>query len=236
MDKINFTGGFLLHKPTKRMWEKVYTEIVPKNKRVIINDLYEDGNVFFATKSIHDSNILKYLLTKRTLNLTYYPNISTKTRLDSYFPDEAVKTLDNELAISDKKEIRKHIKKEIINSADSLRALKYRWKENDYIAQTYKALKITPENYKAKTKNHITTLYDQNGNIAARVSPNTQQGTNYAYIYPSLLSDKFKMVVIDYNGEIIGSSSNIDLLAKFRKKFHQAVRTDYGRISSAKNS
>lgn len=33
MDNISFQGGFLLQKPGRKMWEKIYNETVP-NKRV----------------------------------------------------------------------------------------------------------------------------------------------------------------------------------------------------------
>ena len=234
MDRINFTGGFLLKKPSPKMWEKIYTDNLQDKKRIIINDLYEAGNVFFATKSGHDSNILKYLLNKRNLQFTFYPNINTKCRFDNQFPDEAVKRLDTELAVTDRKEIKKYIKPDPIISP--ARKLLYKWKQNDHIEQTFKALKLDPENYTTKTKNHITRIYNRNGTLIAKVSPNTTAGINYVYEYPHFSNTNFRMLTINHNGEILSQTQNIEKMTEFNEYFKKAVKFDMGRTNPTKKS
>lgn len=231
MDRINFTGGFLLHKPTPRMWEKVYNDALQGKKRIIINDLYEKGDIFFATKNGHDSNILKYLLSKRTLNFKFYPNISTKNRLDSEFPQEAIKILDSELAITSRPKMKEFIKPVYINPNKNL---KYRWKENDHIEQTFKALKLDPENYVTKTQKHMTVIYDRNGVMVACASPNSQRGINYVYQYSNHLNKDFRMLIINHKGEILAQSTDINRMQEFKNNFIKAVKIDSGRTRPTK--
>lgn len=233
MDRINFTGGFLLKKPTPKMWEKVYNEAMPKHKN-IINDLYEEGNVFFATKNGYDSSILKYLLSKRTLNFTYYPNVSTKNCFSAYYPEEAVKILDKEVVLTDRKEIQKTIKPEKKLLPDSLK--QYKWKENDHIAQTFKALNLNPENYTTITRKHITLIKHNSGATVAKVSPNSVNGINYVYEYPHPSNKNFRMVVIDHNGNILSQTTNLGKMAEFSEHFSAAVKTDIGRTNPTKKS
>lgn len=233
MDRINFTGGFLLKKPTPKMWEKVYNEAVPATRN-IINDLYEDGNLFFATKNSYDSAILKYLLNKRTLNFVYYPNVSTKNRFDSYHPEEALKILDKEVALTDRKEIRKSIKPEKQRIPESLR--KYKWRENDYVSQTINALKINPENYNIVIKNHMTEFRDKNGKVVIEASPNTHSGINYILVYPHRDFDDLRMIAANHRGEILRTSTNIDLLKTFKAKMSEAAKLDFGRTPPTRKS
>lgn len=231
-NNINFKGGFLLKKPSRNMWEKIYNDTVPKN-RVIINDLYEKDNIFFASKNFYDSQILSYLLSKKNLKFTYYPNVNLKNQFDSYYPEETIKVLDSELAIESRKEMRKFIIPPTQNT--TLKSLKYKWKPEDHIGQTMKALNLSSENYSVETKNFITSIYDKNHKLVVRTSPNNQVGINYAVVYPRYSDEKTLWVAIDHHGKIINKSSDIDALASFKKEFLQAVKIDAGRRRAAKN-
>lgn len=233
-NRINFTGGFLLHKPTPKMWEKIYTDNLQNKKRTIINDLYEAGDVFFATRSGHDSNILKYLLNKRNLKFTFYPNVSTKNRFGRELPEEVIKQLDTETALTERKEIKKYIKPEPVVSP--AKRLLYKWKPEDYIAQTFKALKLNPENYTTITRKHVTLIKHNSGAVVAKVSPNTTNGINYVYEYPHPSNSTFRMVIIDHNGNILDQTSKLEKMSEFNKHFAAAVKTDIGRTAPTKKS
>lgn len=224
-NNINFQGGFLLKKPSTKMWGKIYNETVPNN-RVIIHDLFEKDNIFFASKTYYDSSILTYLLSKKNLKFTYYPEINLKSGLNGYYPEEAEKILNSSTAIETRKEMKKFIKPGINPNDTSLR---YKWKVEDHIPQTFKALKLNSEDYKVKTKDFITAIYDKNGKIIAKVSPNNQVGINYAYIYPRYSDESFSMIAINHKGEIISRSNDINSMKEFRKHFTNAVKIDAGR-------
>lgn len=234
MDNINFTGGFLLRKPTSEMWKKVYNEAVPRSNRIIINNLYKDGNVFFATKESQDSKILKYLLNVKALKFTYYPNIGIKDRLDIYSPAEAVNLLNREISLSDKTKIRKYLKTE--TEINPITGRKYKWEPNDHIEQTFKALKLNTQNYNVKTENHVTYIYDKNGKMVVKTSPNTNTGINYAFVYPHYSDEKLLMVVINDEGKIFTKSSDIDSFGKFYEDFSKAVKIDAERTRLKKKS
>ena len=231
MDKINFTGGFLLHKPDVKKWEKAYDEIVPR-KRIIIHDLKEQDNIFFATPSCYDSSILKYLFGEK-FKFTFYPDINLKNRLDAYYPEEAIKILDaQETVITDKRKMRKYI---VEPKPCSIQSLKYKWKPNDNIEQTLTALKLDKEDMKIKTAKSVTTITDRNGKLVAKVSPNTAQGINYALVYPRYGNENLRMIAIDHHSQIITDTTDINYLQEFKERFIRAVKFDKGRVTSPKN-
>lgn len=230
MDNVSFNGGFLIHKPSPAMWEKVYNEIVPK-RRIIANDIFEKNNILFVSKSIYDRDVLTYLLSKRNLKFSFYPNINLKTRLDSYFPKEIEKVLSSEHCTDSRKEIRAFIKQ----TTKPLNAiLKYKWKSGDHIPQTFKALNMNSENYNIVTKNFISSVYDKNGKLIAKISPNNQQGINYAILYPRYKEELLTMYAINYQGEILSKSNDINSLNEFKKNFLHAVKIDAGRLRPTK--
>lgn len=226
MDKINFTGGFLLHNPKPQKWEKIYNETVPK-KRVIINDLKSQGDIFFATSNFYDKSILKYLLGAR-VKFTFYPNINLKKRISAYCPEEAAKILDAEsLVIRDKRKMKKIIEEP---KPDPVKAMRYEWKPNDHIQQTITALKLNPEEYTFKTRKSITTITDKNGKVFAKASPNSSHGINYVMVYPRFDDEKVRMLMINHRGEILTETNNIENMNNFTENFRKTVKFDRERI------
>lgn len=228
MDKINFTGGFLLKKPLPpEVWEKTYNEIIP-HKRVIINDIPNIGDIFVASKRCYDNEIGLYLLNKK-INFEYYPKIDLKTRLDSYYPEEAKSVLQEqktvirgETSLTKMFQLHKKMKTAIA---------KYKWKKNDHIKKTYEALELSSEDYTHTIKKNVTIITDKDGNLIAKASPNTNTGTNYVLVYPKPKNhvDPFRMVIIDYEGKKTMDSTNIEDLKGFTKGFKKAIEIDRAR-------
>ena len=231
INNISFKGGYLLKNVSPKEFNEIYDDIMP-NKRVIIPDLYNDGNVFFATKSCYDSSVLNYLIGKDNLKFTYYPNVNLKNQFSSHEPEEAMKSLDKEVCVESKKKIKKYINEDKLMS---LEAIKYKWKPNDHIDKTMKTLNINPRNYKIDIKNGITRVKDKSGKPFMEVSPNNRVGTNYVFVYPRYGDEDFTILEINCKGEIINESTNIDDVAKYKKLFMNAVKIDLGRIRPQKN-
>ena len=220
MDRINFTGGFLIKSPTPAKWKKI-EEVLPKHK--IILPKYNDSDVFVAVKPCYDPQIASQILAKK-INFKFYPNINLKTRLDAHNMDEAYKIIGAQTEeISTFADLRQYIK----SLKKPFRIPKYNWKPEDHIPKTFKVLGLEQENYVVKIKNGITIIKDKNGKLIAKASPNTDKGTNFIYVYPKNSDDSSKKLAVASEGEIF-EFSPLQYM-DFKKQFMRAVKIDNAR-------
>ncbi len=241
-NNINFTGGFLIRNvANSTILDKVYDEIVPK-KRIILQDLFEKGDFFFASKSCYDKEISEYLI-KRGFKFFYYPELNLKSRLSAWEMDKAIEKINSSSVITDEDEIVKQASKFEINHAP----MRYRWKENDHIQQTINALKrlsnsdtspiqFDEKNVLISTNNHLTVIKSKDGKLIAKVSPNNDKGISYAMIYPKYGDEHMLFMSTNYKGEIFSPTKDIDNLKEFMKKFRNAMKVDASRKRPNKES
>ncbi len=227
MDKINFTGGYLLKQPAQKLLEKFNNEIMPKRKRIIIPNIPRKGDYFFVIKDCYDKEVAEYLL-KKPFNFIYYPEITLKSRLNSQKPQEAKKYIAAQTNMLKKT---KEIEKYISELRPSPKPINYYWTPNDHIEPTVKYLRINPNEYDITTTNHITKIrIKDNGNLLATISPKNHEGSHIAYIFPRYGDEDFKIVKFDYTNKIVIEDTNISNLPKYDEQFNKAVQIDKGRI------
>ena len=231
MDKINFTGGFLLKTPKLEIWEDIYKNAVP-SKRNIVHDVFDEGNILFVTKTCYDKAVTSYLLDKNIL-FSYFPNINLHTRVGEFEVNELHKFLKTQFSVTNNTPDNvNEIRKLTADLKTNYTPLAYKWRENDQIKQSLIALdklQHTPiDRLKHTTKNNITKFVDDQNNLVATASPNNSAGRNYIIIYPKNGSN-LKMCEVDYNGNVIDVSEDIENLNNFKKNFKKAVNTDRGR-------
>ena len=231
MNEISFQGGYLLSKPTSRMWNIIQGEL-PKHK-CIVENINGEGDNFFSIKKVYDKDMASLIL-RKNINFKFYPDIDLHTRINSYFPDEALKTLSEQTnVIETREQLRKYIKsiepKKIVIK-------KYRWKPNDHIEKTYKALGLEQSEYITEITNFVTYIKDKKGNIIAKASPNNQRGVNFVYVYPQ--PQKYIMEAQRFALSQSGERENFGALQSinFFKEFNKNVRIDAGRIRPQKNN
>ena len=221
MEQINFKGGFLIKKPTRCQWEQI-KDVLPK-KKCVFETFNDEGDKFFAIKSCYDEDMAKYILNQK-FKFAFYPNINLKSRLDTYFPEEAHKVIDAQTdVIINRKELRKFL----VSNQAPFSVPKYRWKPNDHIEKTYSALGLNPSECKTKIKDGITYIFDKNGKNIAKASPNNEKGVNFVYIYPKNHDDPSQRFALSQGGERYDFSA-MEII-DFQKKFLQNIKIDKGR-------
>ena len=238
-NNINFRGGFLIKKPSTEIWNGIQS-VLPR-KKCVFQEFNAEGDKFFAIKDCHDAQIARYILdtnknagknSKNKIKFQYYPEINLKTGLDTYFPEEARKTIDGETQVikTNKKLENQFFSKKEEEIVPIYK--KYRWKENDHISQTLKALKLKDDECKVTIENGITMIYDLKGNAIAAASPNGHKGINFVYEY-SRDGKNSRKLAVDRNGEIIWEYG-INEITDFQKFFERHIRIDKGRNKQIK--
>ena len=219
MNEISFNGGYLIERPSKSVWAGIKKEL-PKHK-CIIENIDNIGNNFFSIKNIYDKDMGSLILRK---NVKFKFNL--KTRMDSYFPEVALKTLNEQInVINTKEELRNYIKG--LKSPNVTLLKKYRWMSEDHIDKTLEAIGMKNSECETKIKSGITYIYNKNGKIIAKASPNNREGINYIYIYPKNSDDFSRRIALTQAGTIYEFSPlQYD---DFLNKFMQNVKIDLGR-------
>lgn len=225
MNKINFTGGFLLPKTSAKSFDRVYNQI--PRKRHIQFDLYTKGDMFFATKNCYDGDILKFLKENK-IAFKYFPKVNLKNRFDSYYPEETRRILEHQNEVyTQRDDLSKYIKVK--------KPPKYTWIQGDYIDNTFKTIGVNKENFNIQIHNCIMTVYDKQNNLVANVSPYNNNGENFVISYSRNDSDtQLTLSILNYKGEIVDTKTDISYLKTFRKRFLNAVETERERIKTTK--
>lgn len=230
MNDINFTGGFLIEKPSKRMWANIEKEL-PKRKSVFQN-YNENGDKFFAIKSVYDKDMAGLIL-RKGVKFKFYPNINLKTRLDKYFPEEARKTINAQDYVIDTKEgLREFIRNNEVKATRSI-IKKYRWKPDDHIEKTLKALELNKDECIIENKSGITYIKNKNGKILAMASPNNVRGVNFVYKYPENSDASSEKFALSQSGE--REDFGVFEYKDFLKNFKNNVKIDQHRIRPKNN-
>lgn len=223
MDKVNFTGGFLISRPSEIKWQNV-EKFLPE-RRFLLKDFNTNGDVFVAAKESLDKQMIAMLLKKR-VKFSFFPSLS----IDS-FNGVTSKRMAKKIvkAQNDIVSGKLSMKKMIANEKFPFSSLKYKWQPNDHISQTMKALGLDENKYNAVIKDGITTIRAKDGKKIAIASPNSQLGFNYVYVLPEIKGGSPRRLVVNSNGEIERELSVLDIDV-FNKHFRSAVKNDKGRI------
>jgi len=228
MNEINFKGGFWIKRTQKpKKWNDLWNSIkeeLPKRK-CVFEEFNEQGDKFFAIKSVYDKAMLNILLRKKA-DFVFYPEINLKSRLDSMNIPASKEIIDSHTRVlKTKDEIN-----QFIVEADARQPVvipKYRWKPNDHLEKTYKVIGLSESECKTEIKNGITYIKDKKGKVLAKASPNGRSGINYVYVFPKNGDESSKKIAVTQEGDAYYFTPFE--LKTFWEKFMQNVKTDLGR-------
>ena len=223
MDNISFNGGFWIKSPKAEVWNSIKAEF-PSSK-CVFEEFNEQGDKFFAIKSVYDKAMTGFLW-RNKIEFKLYPDLNLKNRLDPWNLEESKKIIDAQTNILETEdEI-----KEFIRTADKNLPVimpKYRWKPNDHIEKTYKAIGLNPTEYSHEITDGITYIKNKNGKIVAQASPNNAKGVNFIYVYPKNHDESSQKFALSQSGEkyYFGPFE----MKNFYDKFMLNVKIDLGR-------
>ena len=226
-NKINFTGGFLICKPDKVKWENIQA-VLPRRK-CVFQKFNSEGDKFVAVKTHYDRDMLNMLL-KKKVDFKFFPDINLKTQLDSENLEEAQRIISSQSNVVEGKSNLKSYLADMI-APKHFKFPKYKWKPDDHIGQTLKALGLSEKECKILyTETGAVKILDKRGKqTIALASPNSHLGYNYVLEFPKEKNGLLKRLVVDMNGEIADEFSYLQRDI-FNKHFKRNLKIEKGRM------
>ena len=218
----NFTGGFRFPNMSIEAKDKL-PELV-KKKRQIFNDFENQGDVFFVVRDFQDKNVLEFIK-DNNLKFEYYPQISTKSGLDTEKPEILSQLLQN---MKPQKVKTLEQAKKIIKSKIS--ASKTVQTKDSNIETIFKALKLDIKNPKTTTSiSGCKIIEDPETGKKVWISPESKYGINYVLIEPKSLDFNVERYAISKEGEVIAIYNSPDGINQFKKNFNATLARKYPR-------
>jgi hypothetical protein len=140
------------------------------------------------------------VLLRKKVSFKFYPDINLKNRLDSYYPEEARKVVSAQTNVLDTVEKIRRFIRDCAPAKNVSPIMKYRWKPEDHVEKTLKALGLNPSECSVSKKDGKT--YIKNGKkILAIASPNNERGINFVYEFSKTPNGESRMFALSQGGE-----------------------------------
>ncbi len=212
INQTNFEGGFRFRNMPVNLKETL-PELI-KNRRQIFNDFENPGDVFYLVRDSADYKVMKFIQNNK-LKFEYYPEISTKSGMDTEKPEELSKLIrrikQNPITTTTqlKKAVNINTKASRIKSAD-----------DENIEKILKTLKLEFKEYKITTlTNKCKILTDSETGKKVWISPPSKNGINYVFVEPKSLDFNTERYAIANDGKILARFCNPDQITQFKKNF-----------------
>ena len=211
---VNFTGGYRFRNMPLEAKSKL-PEISNKWKQVFY-DFENIGDVFLVTRDKLDTKVFKFIKENK-LNFEYYPQITTKSGLDTEEPQKLSQLINNlnVKPITTLSQLSNSIHKQIASKKVEENALEY----SDKILKT---LHIDTRNLEQKIANGIVILNDKEFERKIHIS-RPKKGIHYVLIEPYSPTISSSRYAIDINGNFIESFNTPDKIKEFYKILRKSL-------------
>lgn len=212
----SFSGAFRVRKPSEKTVTELSGLIRGKGKQIFEN-FENTSDMFIVVRDEHDRIVTKYLKDNK-LPLEYYPEINTKSGLDSQEPERLSKLLKN-------KEINTPLTtitqiKKYINNTNRSNFIK---KESPiYIDNILKSLCIDNK-HEIKTVRGAQIIIDTEFDRKVFISPPSKNNILYVKVQPNSANKNVERYAIDRQGHILQSYKTPEGIKKFTKKFNSLL-------------
>ena len=211
-----FQGTFIVHPKSQEVKEAIPTLL--KKGRQIFYDIKKEGDVAIVTQDKYDKKIFQFIKDKKLL-FSYYPEISTKSGLDTERPEElrALLKKQRNCIVLDPRPLGKFLE-------DKHNHLK---KQIEYITEAINSLRLNVENFKIKLDESGKFIIRDEAKQRTIKSTGFNNGIGYFYIRPDSLSADTHRFLIGANGkQVIKEFCSPKDLRAFNKAFiEQTKRT-----------
>ena len=188
----NFKGTFILN-PQNLKTKEAIPNIVKQGRQLFYN-IKHPGDVVLVTKDKYDRRVSDFIGSKK-LTFEYYPEISTKSGLDSQKPFGLTKLL----CLHDSCVVKnlKLLKRFLSGNPPHLN------KQSEYLSDTLKTLRLNINNHKIEVNNKgIFTIRDDAQKRTIK-STGFKDGMTYVYIRPDAPWGDSKRFLVGQNGKKI---------------------------------
>lgn len=212
----SFKGGFRFPNMPQEAKEKL-PELIRKRKQIFDN-FEKEGDVFYLVRDSWDKRVMRFIQ-EHKLKFEYYPQISTKSGLDTEEPEGLTKLLKKlkPKPVTTITQLRKAI-------STNIQASLVKSPEEENIKRIFDALRLDFENYKSSTSlNGCIVLTDIESGKRIHISPASKNGINYVLVEPKSLDLCVERYAIAEDGQILAEYKTPDGIRQFKKNFNDTL-------------
>ena len=196
----NFQGGFLF--PNMPKTSRPRLDNIAKRGKQIFDNFEKEGDVFLVIRDKYDKRVFG-LIQKYDLKYKYFPEISTKSGLDSEQPEGLSKLLLNPPTPQ---------KEKISEKKTNPQA---------YIFNILNSIKIRIDNPKVKEKSGMTIIDSPNSRVEVIISPISKESKYYVKVLPKISMPDFsaRYYEVPQNGEPVSEFRGPNSIIQFSRLF-----------------
>lgn len=213
--KQNFNGTFRI-KPNE-VKAKLEIPALFTQGRQIFYDILEKGDEVIVVRNNYDKRIGEYIKTNKIKDIEYYPEINTKSGLDSEEPEKLLTLIKYKTTqiITDLNEMFSVIAKQKRAHKPSKSPI-----SNNEIEKISNALRLNIENPQITSTIQSTVILDKEKKRTIEVIMKNK-GNSYVYVKPDSISEDCIRCIIDGKGNIMKSFDTPDDIIKFSRIFNK---------------
>ncbi|MBE7711041.1 MAG: hypothetical protein E7Z92_02755 [Cyanobacteria bacterium SIG31] len=213
--QINFNGGYHFRNMPLEAKSKI-PEISNKWKQVFY-DFEKEGDVFLVVRDKLDTKVTKFIKENK-LNFEYYPEITTKSGLDTEEPDKLSQLLRQykKKPITTMTQLNKSISNQIKNKL----VQKY---SPEYSANILDALRIDTKNLKTEIIRGVCVIDNPEFERKIHISKRNINNTHYVLIEPYSQDKPSERYSMDSAGKIIKKFETPDEIKTFYNEFRKTI-------------
>lgn len=212
VSSINFNGGFRLKSLNPEIRAKLPEEISKKGVQIFDN-FEKPKDVFVLARDKYDLRIAKFIRENK-INFEYYPQINTKSGMDSEKPELLTKLIENLESITSMTQLRK-----AISNRNSL----VEQKSSEYINNILKALKIDNPCGTIRSKHGAKIIDNKDFERRIIISPPSVHNIHFVIIQPYSLDKNEERYAINSAGDILATYKTPAGIKKFSENFKNTL-------------
>lgn len=211
----SFNGAFRLKGLTPEL-KKEAESVITKGKQIFDN-FENTSDMFIVCKDTLDYKVHRFATTNK-VGFEYYPQINTKSGLDTDFPELLSKKLKNAKPAPSKNQTT-----EIIKARKKL--YKTQRYADDAVNKVLRTLCIDTEGKEISNIQGAIVVKDPEFSRKIIISPSGKGKVRYVSVVPSSKNEEIKRYAFDYNGNIASTYQTPEGIKFFNKAFKESLIT-----------
>lgn len=220
-NSLSFKGAFLInYKNTVPEIRTGFEKAIGNKKRQIFSAFKGDKDtVLYVLKNSKDYDAAEFIK-RNGVKFKYMPTMDTNCRFDEYYPEEAVKYIEEQKpkVISKLTELMDYVK------ANRVHCRARKDSQIPFYKKVLDKLFITITGTRTVDNKGITKIIDAEKDGFMLLSPKKSNGISYMYIKPSNDYDPTQRLMVDENANILAKFEGVDQITLFKERFNEAVR------------
>ncbi len=213
LNQQNFNGAFRI-KPSDIKSQQEIPNLFTQGRQ-IFGDILEKGDMVIVLRDNYDKRVAKYICTNDLKDIEYYPEISTKSGLDSEIPEGLLKLINNGTTkvLTDINEICKRCFAQPKAKIPAKKIL-----VSKEIEKISNALRLNIEKPIVSTNSTSTIIRDENKKRTIEIIMQNR-GNSYVYVKPDIPYMDSIRCIVDGKGSIMKRFETPQEMLNFNRRF-----------------